>query len=248
MSLMRSMWYYFERDLVKWTRWKVTVFAHLVTPAAWLIFVGLTLPVTFTDNYLEYLTPGIMVMSVLFASLQSGSLVIFDKVLGFLNKFFAMDNRRVGIICSFLLSAHKKGRTTLVFCDTLKELEAIEKGLQLLDFPKADVGWYVSLSAKKYKGNEAAKKAQREKDSVKPVILTTYKMVSEGTNLPWVDTCVLGSPKADVIQIVGRIRREYPDKKLPIVFDLVDKTPIFIAYAKKRMSWYHSLGAEIVHI
>jgi ABC-2 type transport system permease protein len=111
------MWYYFERDLIKWTRWKMTVFAHLVTPAAWLIFVGLTLPVTFTDNYLEYLTPGIMVMSVLFASLQSGSLVIFDKILGFLNKFFAMPSPRESYLFGKILFITFRGlvQATVIF-------------------------------------------------------------------------------------------------------------------------------------
>ena len=114
---MNSMWYYFERDLIKWTRWKMTVFAHLVTPAAWLIFVGLTLPVTFTDNYLEYLTPGIMVMSVLFASLQSGNLVIFDKMLGFLNKFFAMPAPRESYLFGKILFITFRGlvQATVIF-------------------------------------------------------------------------------------------------------------------------------------
>ncbi len=117
MNSMISMWYYFERDLIKWTRGKLTVFAHLVTPAAWLIFVGLTLPVTFTDNYLEYLTPGIMVMSVLFASMQSGSLVIFDKVLGFLNKFFAMPAPRESYLFGKILFITFRGmvQATVIF-------------------------------------------------------------------------------------------------------------------------------------
>jgi len=95
----------------------MTVFAHLVTPAAWLIFVGLTLPVTFTDNYLEYLTPGIMVMSVLFASLQSGSLVIFDKILGFLNKFFAMPSPRESYLFGKILFITFRGlvQATVIF-------------------------------------------------------------------------------------------------------------------------------------
>jgi ABC-2 type transport system permease protein len=115
---MNAMWYYFQRDLLKWTRGRVTVLASLVTPAAWLIFVGLTLPVTFTDNYLEYLTPGIMVMSILFASMQSGSLVIFDKVLGFLNKFFAMPPQRESYLLGKILFITFRGimQATVIFC------------------------------------------------------------------------------------------------------------------------------------
>jgi ABC-2 type transport system permease protein len=115
---MNAVWYYFERDFIKWTRWKVNIFAALVTPAAWLIFVGLTLPVTFTDNYLEYLTPGIMVMSVLFASFQSGNLVIFDKVLGFLNKFFAMPPQRESYLLGKILFISFRGlmQASVIFC------------------------------------------------------------------------------------------------------------------------------------
>jgi ABC-2 type transport system permease protein len=115
---MNAMWYYFQRDFMKWTRGRITVFASLVTPAAWLIFVGLTLPVTFTDNYLEYLTPGIMVMSILFASMQSGSLVIFDKVLGFLNKFFAMPPQRESYLLGKILFITFRGimQATVIFC------------------------------------------------------------------------------------------------------------------------------------
>ena len=50
--MMKAVFYYFERDLVKWLRGRVTVISSLVMPAAWLVFVGLALPTKFTDNYL----------------------------------------------------------------------------------------------------------------------------------------------------------------------------------------------------
>jgi len=87
---------------------------------------------------------------------------------------------------------------------------------------------------------------QRKTASVKPVILTTYRMMSEGTDIPWLDTCVMGTPRADVVQIVGRIRREYPDKPQPIVMDFIDRdSPVFAGYANKRLNWYKKLGAEV---
>jgi ABC-2 type transport system permease protein len=91
---MKAVFYYFERDLVKWLRGRVTVISSLVMPAAWLILVGLALPTKFTDNYLAFITPGILVMTILFSSLQGGSLMIFDKILGFLNKFLAIPSPR----------------------------------------------------------------------------------------------------------------------------------------------------------
>ena len=41
---MRAIYYYFERDFVKWLRGRVTVISSLVMPAAWLVFVGLPCP------------------------------------------------------------------------------------------------------------------------------------------------------------------------------------------------------------
>ena len=106
---MRAVFYYFERDLVKWLRGKVTVISSLVMPAAWLVFVGLALPTKFTDNYLEFITPGILVMTTLFSSLQGGTLMIFDKILGFLNKFLAMPSPRESMLYGKILFISVRG-------------------------------------------------------------------------------------------------------------------------------------------
>lgn len=106
---MRAVFYYFERDLVKWLRGKVTVISSLIMPAAWLIFVGMALPTKFTDNYIQFITPGILVMTMLFSSLQGGSLMIFDKILGFLNKFLAMPSPRESILYGKILFIGVRG-------------------------------------------------------------------------------------------------------------------------------------------
>lgn len=100
---MRGVLHYFERDFKRWTRGKINVVSSLAMPAAWLIFVGLALPIRFTDNYLDFITPGILVMTMLFASLTGGSLLIFDKMLGFLNKFLALPTPRESILFGKIL-------------------------------------------------------------------------------------------------------------------------------------------------
>jgi ABC-2 type transport system permease protein len=101
---MRGVLYFIERDLTRWTRSKISVVASLVMPAAWLIFVGLALPIKFNNtNYINYITPGILVMTMLFASLSGGSLLIFDKMLGFLNKFLALPTPRESILFGKIL-------------------------------------------------------------------------------------------------------------------------------------------------
>lgn len=106
---MRAIFYYFERDFVKWIRGRVTVISSLIMPAAWLVFVGLALPTKFTDNYLAFITPGILVMTTLFSSLQGGTLIIFDKILGFLNKFLAMPSPRESILYGKILFISVRG-------------------------------------------------------------------------------------------------------------------------------------------
>jgi ABC-2 type transport system permease protein len=114
---MSGIWYYMERDMIKWLRGRIAVVSLLVMPAAWLIFVGLALPVTFTGNYLDFITPGILVMTVLASSLQGGALLMFDKILGFLNKFLALPSPRENILFGKILFITLRGliQSTIIF-------------------------------------------------------------------------------------------------------------------------------------
>jgi ABC-2 type transport system permease protein len=78
-------------------------------PAAWLIFVGLAMPIRFTDNYLDFITPGILVMTMLSAGLSGGTLLMFDKILGFLNKFLALPSPREDILFGKILFVSIRG-------------------------------------------------------------------------------------------------------------------------------------------
>ena len=101
------------------------------------------------------------------------------------------------------------------------------------------IGFYIGAQTK-------ADRERREKEKVKPIVLTTYSMMSEGTSLDWLDTCLLAMPRSNVAQPVGRIRREYPDKGPPVVMDIVDHdSPVFSGYAGSRAVWYESIGAVV---
>lgn len=106
---MRRMLYYMERDLRRWLRGRVNVISTLVLPAAWLIFVGLALPIRFTDNYLDFIAPGILVLTMLGASFQGGALLMFDKILGYLQKFLAMPAPRESILFGKILFITLRG-------------------------------------------------------------------------------------------------------------------------------------------
>lgn len=95
---MYRMFSYVERDLKRWMRAPMNVVSTLAMPAAWLIFVGLAMPTAFTDNYLDFITPSILVLTMLAAGLSGGTSLMFDKVLGYLNKFLSMPAPRESIL------------------------------------------------------------------------------------------------------------------------------------------------------
>jgi len=147
-------------------------------------------------------------------------------------------------IVDFLLKALAKGRSTIVFASITDHLRELERLLREAGVGSDSIGYYVG--AQFYKGDKKSKARQREEAKYKPIVLATYAMASEATDIPWLDTAVLASPRADVIQIVGRIRREYPDKKEPVVLDLIDgDSRVFDMYSKKRQRWYRLLGSEV---
>ena len=113
---MRRMFFYMERDFRRWLRGRANVLSTLILPAAWLIFVGLALPIRFTDNYLDFIAPGILVLTMLGASLQGGSLLMFDKVLGYLQKFLALPAPRESILFGKILFITLRGliQTTVI--------------------------------------------------------------------------------------------------------------------------------------
>lgn len=147
-------------------------------------------------------------------------------------------------IVSFLQHAVAKERATIVFSDTIAHLRELERLLLEAGVRGQDIGYYVGSSF--YPGSKVEKTRARDEAKHKPIILATYAMASEATDIPWLDTCVLATPRSDVVQIVGRIRREYPGKKQPVVYDLVDSASrVFSMYAAKRARWYRLLGAEV---
>jgi len=170
-------------------------------------------------------------------------------------KHLQEDYERNQIICSFMRSALKKGRLTVILSDTVDHLQFIKDALveSGIEDNEENFGWYVGLTNAVYKRPKAEqykgyREDIRERAKLAKIALATFKMTAEGTNVPWWDTEILATAKADVEQPVGRIRREWDGKQQPVVLDLCDSNHIvFSTFAKKRREWYESLGAEIVY-
>lgn len=154
--------------------------------------------------------------------------------------------QRNAMILQYLKSAYEKGRNTIAFTDNLEHIDIMADLLLGSGIPETDIGYYIGLPSAVYGGPKKGQADIRKQHSTRKIVLSTYKMASEATNLPWLDTCVMMTPRADVEQIVGRIRREYEDKSFPLVVDLMDDDSLVLAqYAKSRAKWYASLGCEI---
>jgi superfamily II DNA or RNA helicase len=153
---------------------------------------------------------------------------------GHITKIISKDIGRNTRLAAITMACHAKGRRIVVFSDLLEHLDRF-KGM-LSGLPSKDIGYYVG----------GMKQSELDKSKACRIILATYHMMSEGSDIPWLDTAVLLTPRSDVRQVVGRILREHPDKQEPLVIDPVDDdSPVYAGYAKRRRHWYRAIGAVV---
>lgn len=155
---------------------------------------------------------------------------------GHIINMLANHQGRNQMLTAFTVAAYQKGRNILVQSDRREHLETLAMMCQKAGIPPSEIGYYVGgLTAD-----------QREAVKHKRVIMATYQMTAEATDIPWLDTLVMGTPKSDVRQIVGRVIRIHEGKKEPIVFDVIDlSSNVFSGYWNRRREWYNSINAEI---
>ena len=158
-------------------------------------------------------------------------------------KILAADPQRNHLIAELAYEALEKNRQTVVFSTLIDHLRSLHRAChEVFGISGRQMGFYLGAQTK-------AEKQAREREKVKPIVFTTYQMMSEGTSLDWLDTCILAMPRSNVVQPVGRIRREYPDKGTPVVMDIQDHdSPVFSSYAASRLRWYESIGCRVVHM
>lgn len=143
----------------------------------------------------------------------------------------AVHRGRNRMLLDYAEKAVKAGRKVILLSDRLEQLE------QLAEAATVRTGMYVG---------GASREALAEAASA-DLILSTYAMAKEGLDIPSMDTLIFGTPKASVVQAVGRICRSYTGKKAPTVVDPMDTIPAFAALAASRLRKYERNGYE-VHI
>ncbi len=140
-----------------------------------------------------------------------------------IDSYLTTHRRRNARIISILMNAIKNKRRVLLLTSRRAHIELLT--LQLLaaldptgktDIDKV-VGWLVGGRRK----SKAAKK-DAEAQKKRRILLGTYHFAEEGLDIPALDVMILATPRSRVVQAVGRILRELPDKKKPVVVDFVD--------------------------
>lgn len=157
--------------------------------------------------------------------------VNLGKMITVLTKQPARNNFIVGEV----LKARDAGRKILVLTDRREHAHTLVNKMNeklLNDVGYSDAGLFLG-NMKQEELDEATKKS---------IMVASYGIASEGTDIPELDTLFLTTPRSDIHQSVGRILRVYKEKKKPIVVDLVDKVSVGFALAKKRQNEYDRMG------
>jgi superfamily II DNA or RNA helicase len=146
------------------------------------------------------------------------------------------DPMRNHLLLDLCRRSYRKGRKTALFVDQREHINFLEAMMPGMGIPSQDVAQYVGGMTE-----------QKRREAVaRPFLICTYQYMSEGTDIPSLDTCILGTPRANVEQVIGRILRVHVGKADPVVMDVVDDdSHVFKGYAKKRLTWYKSVKAPV---
>lgn len=112
--IFTDIYWVFWREFKKFTQQRARIMMIVIQPLVWLVLMGnsmsgltrnpMAIKMIGTGNYLEFMTPGIMIMTALFGGVFGGTTVLWDRRLGFLNKMLSAPIHRAAIPLGKLMS------------------------------------------------------------------------------------------------------------------------------------------------
>ena len=108
-------WFMFERHVMNLVRQPIWIFTMLTTPFVWLLLYSqlfrrvVELPGFETGSYLQYLMPGIVVMTGFFTGTWNGMSMINDLDRGIIERFLATPARRSSLVLGHVAQASLNG-------------------------------------------------------------------------------------------------------------------------------------------
>ncbi len=150
----------------------------------------------------------------------------------------ALASVRNKAILRFLESLLNTSRRVLLLSDRTQQLALLREALLRKGFAPDKIG-VVTQRQSQARKKEVVDNCQ--------LVLSTYPMFSMAADLsPDFSALVLATPIADATQSVGRIMREAPGKKMPVVFDLIDmELNDCLRWATARNALWKSMDADI---
>jgi ABC-2 type transport system permease protein len=108
MKFIRKTWVIAEFEIRKIWHDPTEVLLRAIQPALWLLIFGQVMARTRMipgENYLDFMTPGILAQCVLFVSIFYGIAIIWERDLGLTHKFLATPTPRTALVLGKALSA-----------------------------------------------------------------------------------------------------------------------------------------------
>jgi superfamily II DNA or RNA helicase len=138
------------------------------------------------------------------------------------------DATRNDCIASHIVKYLQNMRHVIVLTDRIVQLHSLRELLVKKGVDSTNIGYYIGTTSI----------SEREHSSKLPCILSTYSMAKEGLDIPRLDTLVMATPKGDIVQASGRVQRKDPNKRVPLIVDIVDTFSVFEALRWKRWHFY----------
>jgi superfamily II DNA or RNA helicase len=147
---------------------------------------------------------------------------------------------RTDLHCRIMRRCAQRGRKVLALSDRVAHVEQVVDKMNIaFQFAQEPyrAGHYSAGSSKR------AGKLQDEAADC-DITVGTWPMASEGLDIPRKDTLVMLTPKADVEQASGRIRRLFKGKASPLIIDTRDSIGLCYGLAAKRLDFFRSSGLD----
>ena len=150
-----------------------------------------------------------------------------------LNRLVVIEKRNKFIIDILEEIMLEPDRKVLILSDRIEHLNILK---MLIDE-------YMSYSCDYYIGGMTQKKLDIASNAT--IILGTYGMASEGLDIPTLNTLIMGTPRREVEQSIGRIIRRTDHTVQPLIVDIVDLLPCLANQGIYRRKLYKKLNYKI---
>lgn len=162
------------------------------------------------------------------------------------------DKTRNQKIVKLVANAWERGRYILVISEKIKHLQDLRVMLIRAGVPAEVMGQFTASyypKTDKGKWSDRSKKTKpgdldriKEDESIE-IVFATFASFKEGQDIPRLDWGIDVTPRVDGAQAIGRLRRKYKGKPLPVWYTIIDVAMRrFVEYATQRIEDYESTG------